>query len=115
MPFDPAAEILGLTHINDLSFLIMKIVYARQVGQFFQVFCRKIRRQVLLTAPALEHRLEVSSAVRLEDPFEQNGSGVCVPSCPVPVIHRDAQLPAELSQSITRKARKYFPAQPNRA
>src|SRR5450432_2120959 len=115
MTANPAPKVFCLSDVNHFAFLIMEIIDPRSIGNCGDLFRRQVWRQVLFPTFAMKHMANRSLRIRAQYFFEKDNSGVRITPSPVPVENGYIEFPAKLTQTVSGKSRKDFPAEPNGA
>src|SRR5450432_198950 len=114
MTANPAAEVFCLTNIDHFTLLVMEIIYAGGIWNGSDLFGWQVGREVLFPAFPMQHVLNRTLGIPTKYFFEKDDRCIRVTPCPVSVQDRYFKLPAKLTQAISLKSRKNFPAEANR-
>jgi len=114
MTAHPPADVLGLSDIDHLSFLIMEIIYPGSLGKSRQLSCGEVGREILFPAVGFEHAPDMFQTAGLQDLFKEQHGSVGVSARTMPVWYGDTQVTADISQAIAGGAGEGLPAETDR-
>src|SRR5437762_1286926 len=113
MTANPATKVFCLSYIDHFTLLVMKIIDSGGIGNGSNLFGGQVGRQVLFPAFRMQHLVNRSLFVLPQYFFEKNYRSIRVTACAMPVQDRYLKFPAKLTQTVSGKSGKNFPAKAN--